>query len=134
MRTYSGMILESSFLNRFNYLKLSGSTGIETFGFNRYVNQEFYKSRDWKQVRHLVIARDEGCDLGILDRPIHEKILVHHIDPITEEDILYGSAKLLDPDNLVTTTLDTHNAIHYGDTNLLIQDYVPRTPGDTNLW
>lgn len=134
MRTYSGMILESSFLNRFNYLKLSGSTGIETFGFNRYVNQEFYKSRDWKQVRHLVIARDEGCDLGILDRPIHEKILVHHIEPITEEDILYGSSKLLDPDNLVTTTLDTHNAIHYGDTNLLIQDYVPRMPGDTNLW
>ena len=134
MRTYSGMILESNFLNRFNYLKLSGSTGIETFGFNRYVNQEFYKSRDWKQVRHLVIARDEGCDLGIIDRPIHEKILVHHIDPITEDDILYGSAKLLDPDNLVTTTLDTHNAIHYGDSKLLVQDYVPRTPGDTNLW
>ena len=134
MRTYSGMILESNFLNRFNYLKLSGSTGIETLGFNRYINQEFYKSRDWKQVRHLVIARDEGCDLGIIDRPIHEKILVHHIDPITEDDILYGSAKLLDPDNLVTTTVDTHNAIHYGDSKLLVQDYVPRTPGDTNLW
>lgn len=123
-----------SFEDRYLYLRLGGGVGEETFGFARHLNQMFYRSRAWKDVRNYVIDRDNGCDLGVPGFEIHGELLVHHINPITPEDIELGNPDIVDPENLVTTTLRTHNAIHYGDESLLIVAPIERQPGDTRLW
>jgi len=134
IRTYSELSLIGTFERRFEYLSLQGEVGCATFGGNRWINQQFYTSREWRRLRHDVIARDEGCDLGVEGHEIHDRIIVHHINPIDEEDILHGTARALDLDNLICTTHDTHNAIHFGDAKLLPKLHVPRSPGDTKLW
>ena len=133
-RTYTELVKIASFEERFDYLKLSGSVGFETFGFDRYLNQNFYRSSKWKSIRNFVIVRDYGCDLGVDGYEIHSQILVHHMNPIGPRDILNGEEWITDPEYLITTTHDTHNAIHYGDRNLLVRHPQPRAPGDTKLW
>ena len=133
-RSYDEMINLPSYEERFQYLRLRGEVGKDTFGFDRWFNQQFYRSAEWKRIRDAVILRDNGCDLGIPGREIHGKIIIHHINPISLDDIENGSDKLFDMDNLVTTTHMTHNAIHYGDEHLLIHDPVERRPGDTCPW
>lgn len=135
IRTYREMRHLATFEERFLYLKLSGVVGRETFGFDRYLNQDFYRSHLWKQARRDVIARDYGCDLGIEGYEIHDKIYVHHMNPMTRDDILDSSEDILNPDFLICVTHDTHNAIHYGDESLIKRrKYVERRPGDTKLW
>lgn len=134
IRTYSELSQIETFEERFHYLSIRGEVGCATFGGNRWLNQQFYTSPQWRRLRHDVIARDGGCDLGVDGREIHDRIIVHHMNPITERDILYGTARALDLDNLICTTHDTHNAIHYGDVSILKQMYSPRQPGDTKLW
>ena len=134
IKTYSELITLPPFKERFNYLKLSGNVGKETFGFDRYLNQKFYKSPEWLSVRDYVIVRDNGCDLGIAGREIYGRILVHHINPITKEDILSNSKFLFDPEYLISTMDNTHNAIHYGDDNLLLTDPIERRRNDTCPW
>lgn len=133
-KTYSEMIRHSSFEDRFEYLKLGGSVGASTFGFDRYINQEFYSSWEWKNIRRHVIIRDKGCDLAVLGHEIHTDILVHHLNPMTPNDVIHQEAWIIDPEFLICTTKNTHNAIHYGDRSLLRVPYVPRSPGDTKLW
>lgn len=133
-RTYSRMKSFSTFEDRFNYLKLNGNVGESTFGFDRYLNQLFYKSREWQKVRNEVIIRDDGCDLGIGDRIIGGKVIVHHINPITIEDIEEMNPVIFDPEFLVCVSYDTHNAIHFGDERLLIKEPVVRHPNDTCPW
>lgn len=133
-RTYSGLRSFSAFEDRFDYLSLQGEVGQATFGFDRWINQEFYRSRDWRQVRDVVIARDNACDLGVPGHDIHRELLVHHMNPMTPEDLERGEAWVLDPEYLITTTKRTHNAIHYGDSSLLPRAPVERMPGDTKLW
>ena len=135
IKTYSELIELETFEDRFNYLKLNGRVGIETFGYNRYVNQVLYKSKIWRnEIRPYVISRDNGCDLGILDRDIYDLIIIHHMNPITIEDIEANSNKVFDPEFLICSSLMTHNAIHYGDSNILVKDFEPRFHGDTKLW
>lgn len=135
IKTYSELIKLPTFEERYEYLKIGGTVGEETFGFDRYLNQVFYKSKEWLAVRDYVIARDNGCDLGIPGREIRSnKIMVHHINPITKEDILYRSDILLNPEYLITTVKNTHDAIHYGDSSLLYQDPVERSKNDTCPW
>ena len=134
MRTYSEMMSLNTFKERYEYLRLDGFVGIETFGFDRYLNQRFYQSVQWRTLRRHIVARDSGLDLAFPGREIHAKLLIHHINPLTEADLREGSKLVLDPENLVTTCQRTHNAIHYGDSNLIQEEYVPRTPGDTKLW
>lgn len=123
---------------RFNYLKLHGTVGEETFGFERYLNQTFYRSREWKQARNRIIIRDEGCDMGLEDYPINGPIFIHHINPIMPEIMGTDSETLIriltDPNNLICVSRQTHQAIHYGDSSLLPKDYKERRPGDTTLW
>ena len=134
-RSYSELSRLGTFEERFRYLSLHGSVGTATFGFDRWINQAFYTSRDWREARHFVIARDLGCDLGIEGFEIHERVLIHHMNPITSEDIVHGDEdRLINPEYLITTTHNTHNAIHYGDERLLRKPYSPRQPGDTKLW
>lgn len=133
-KTYSNLKRIQTFEDKFEYLKLGGSVGHSTFGFDRYVNQQFYQSFHWKSVRDHVIMRDNGCDLGVEGYEIHSKLLVHHMIPLTMEDITSGSEWIIDPEYLITTTHNTHNAIHYGDKRLLITPLQPRMPGDTKLW
>lgn len=123
-----------SFKDRFEYLKLSRKVGDETFGFDRWLNQVFYKTPEWKRLRDEVIIRDMGCDLGLEDYPIKGKVIIHHMNPIYLEDIVNRSELLLNPDYLICTSHLTHNAIHYGDEWLLPQDLIERKPGDTKLW
>lgn len=135
IRTYSELITLPTFEERFKYLQLGGRVGEETFGFDRYLNQEFYRlDKEWKAVRDFVIVRDNGCDLGIEDREIHGIILVHHMNPITREDLLGRTKYLLDPEYLISTIKRTHDAIHYGDENLLYTIPVERTKYDTCPW
>lgn len=134
IRTYKELSRLQTFEERFDYLKLSGSIGTETFGFDRYVNQMFYRSKEWKSIRNHVIVRDNGCDLGIEGREIQKGIIVHHINPIKIDDIVSVTEFLMNPDYLICTSLKTHNAIHYGDSNLLDKDPIIRRPGDTKLW
>lgn len=122
------------FEHRFEYLKLGGSVGNETFGFDRYMNQGFYSSKEWKRVRQEVIVRDNGCDLGVPGYEIHAKLLVHHMNPMVSGDIIEGEDWIINPEYLITTTHNTHNAIHYGDKSLLPKPFVDRRPGDTRLW
>lgn len=135
IRRYSELIQLHSFEDRFNYLKLNGVVANETFGFDRYLNQQFYRSAEWKRVRQQVIIRDRGCDLGCPDREIFGQILVHHMNPISIEDIENNPEILLDPEYLICVSLDTHNALHYGDSNYLENNVVvDRRPGDTTPW
>lgn len=134
IKSYSDLIRIPTFEERFKYLQLSGSVGKETFGFDRYLNQNFYRSVEWKRIRDEVIVRDNGCDLGIADRPIAGKILIHHINPITDKDIVNATNILLNPEYLICVSHMTHNAIHYGNEDLLIKDPVIRTKNDTCPW
>lgn len=133
-RSYSELLNLQTFEDRFRYLKLNGEVGSATFGSERFLNQRFYNSEAWKRARNQVIIRDNGCDLGILDREIYDRIYIHHINPISPDDVRFGKSSLIDPDNLITVTNRTHNAIHWGDESLLLSDYVERKPGDTKLW
>lgn len=134
IRTYSELNRFTTFADRFRYLALKGSVGRETFGFDRFMNQKFYVSHEWKQVRNYVIARDEGCDLGVDGYEIHDRIYIHHMNPMTVDDIKRGNDDILDPEYLITTTHVTHNAIHYGDERQLPRQLNQRRPGDTKLW
>ena len=133
-RTYSELIQFSTFEERFKYLSLDGQVGEETYGFDRWMNQAFYRSQEWKQIRNHVIVRDSGCDLGILGREIRERIIVHHMNPIMIHDIQFATEYLLNPEFLICTTHNTHQAIHYGDERLLISEPIVRTPNDTCPW
>lgn len=134
IRTYSTLKQFTTFEDRYEYLRLKGAVGEATFGFDRYINQHFYRSPQWKRVRQAVIARDLGRDLGIEGYEIHDRVYVHHMNPMTAEHIEQGISDILDPEFLISVTHDTHNAIHYGDKSLLRQPYVERLPGDTRLW
>lgn len=135
IRTYSELSKLPTFEERYEYLKLGGAVGKETFGFDRYLNQQFYqRDLDWKRVRDYVIIRDLGCDLGIEGREIQGTILVHHMNPITKYDLLNRTDRLLNPEYLICTLKSTHNAIHYGDENLLMKGPVERTKNDTCPW
>ena len=134
IKTYSELMKLKTFEERYEYLKLGGIVGKETFGFDRYLNQTFYKTDEWLSIRDHVIVRDNGCDLGIEGREIHSRILVHHMNPITKEDILSRSEYLLNPEYLICTIKSTHDAIHYGDESLLIKLPVERRKNDTCLW
>ena len=133
-RRYSEMLEIPSFEERFEYLKLLGSVGAATFGSARYMNQEFYRSREWKRFRDEIILRDEGCDLAVPGRLVRGRLLVHHLNPITEDELVHGSMSLLDPENAVCVSFITHQAIHYGDKSLLYPDPVERHPNDTCPW
>lgn len=134
IRTYSEMRRYDMFEDRFDYLKLEGIVGRATFGFDRHVNQHFYRSREWKDVRRHVILRDDGCDLGVQGYEVQGVPLVHHLNPINVDDIVDSMDWILDPDFLITVSHDTHNAIHYGDRSLLRVPFKERTLGDTKLW
>lgn len=136
IRTYSELSKLETFKERYEYLKLDGKVAEETFGCDRYLNQMFYKDPEWLSVRNKVIIRDLGCDLGIKEREIPDgvTIMVHHMNPITKEDILNRSKYLLDPEYLITTIKNTHDAIHYGDESLLMIDFVERSKNDTCPW
>lgn len=134
IRRYSELILLPTFEERFNYLRLRGVVGQETFGFDRYLNQILYQSLKWKESRDFVITRDNGCDLGVEGHEIHGRIIVHHMNPITLKDIEHESDFLYDPEYLISTIHNTHNAIHYGDENLLIKSPIERTKYDTCPW
>lgn len=135
IRTYSELMKLSTFEERYEYLRLGGKVGEDTFGFDRYLNQIFYKSPEWLRVRNYVITRDGGCDLAMPGREIREaKILIHHMNPITKEDILNRSDYLLNPEYLICTIKNTHDAIHYGDSELLYKDPVERSKNDTCPW
>ena len=123
-----------SFDDRFDYLRLDGAVGVATFGFDRHINQKFYKSNEWKRVRDFVITRDNGCDLGVDGYEINHSILIHHMNPMSVEDIVHGDDWIINPENLITTTQNTHNAIHYGNVSLLPKTVVSRQVGDTKLW
>ncbi len=134
IRTYSELRRIDTFKGRYKYLALRGEVGESTFGFDRYVNQQFYRSREWRHIRDEVIVRDSGCDLGFEGHEIHDRTYIHHMNPMTVEDIREGNPDILDPEFLITVTHNTHNAIHYGDENLLPKPPVERRFGDTNLW
>lgn len=134
IRTYSELIRLSTFEERYRYLRLSGVVGAETFGFDRFINQDFYRSREWKAVRDFVIVRDNGCDLAMEGYDIHGKIIIHHMNPVTIKDIQENSTFLMEPEYLISTTLSTHNAVHYGDESLLIQEPIKRSKNDTCPW
>lgn len=134
IRSYNELKNLTTFKDRYEYLRLRGSVGVDTFGFDRYLNQRFYQSVQWKGVRESVIIRDNGCDLGIDGYEIHDRIYIHHMNPMTKEDLESGSADVLDPNFLICVTHNTHNAIHYGDESLLSVPLKPRKPGDTRLW
>ena len=134
IRTYSELITIPTFEERFEYLKLNGSVGLDTFGHDRYLNQILYNSPEWRRFRPEIIVRDNGCDLACEGYEIFGKILIHHINPITAQDILNRNPKVFDPENVITTVHNTHNAIHYGDENLLITAPIERSRNDTCPW
>lgn len=134
IRTYSELITLPTFKERYEYLKLNGRVGEETFGFDRYLNQAFYKSEEWRAVRDYIIVRDNGCDLGMEGHEIFGKILIHHMNPISKRDILDRSDLLLNPEYLICTIKNTHDAIHFGDENLLIVAPIERRKNDTCPW
>lgn len=134
MKTYTELCRFETFEERFEYLSLKSTVGAATFGFERYLNQQFYTSRQWRDARHEVIARDMGCDLAIPGRGIHDKIIIHHMNPMTIADIEESNPDILDPELLITVSHATHNAVHYGDKSRLPQPWVERKPGDTLFW
>lgn len=133
-KTYSELMSFKTFEERYRYLRIRGGVGVETFGSDRYLNQIFYSSKEWKKFRRDIIIRDMGCDLGIEDREISGQVFIHHINPITVDDILHRRECLLDPENAISVSFNTHQAIHYGDENLLIQEPIERTMNDTCPW
>lgn len=134
IRTYTELGRIIAFEDRFKYLAIHSSIGIATFGFERYLNQAFYTSVPWRTCRHLVIARDLGCDLGVEGYEVHDKIVVHHMNPVTVQQVEERDPSLFDPEFLISVSHNTHNAIHYGDEKLLAKPLVKRRPGDTRLW
>lgn len=134
IRTYSELRRLNTFEERFRYLALHGNVGASTFGFDRYINQQFYTSREWRQVRNHVISRDQGCDLGVEGYDIFNRLVIHHMNPMVPDDITHGESHILDPEVLITTTHRTHNAIHFGDERLLPRPLIERRRGDTKLW
>ena len=134
IRTYNELMLLPTFKERFEYLKLSGRVGEETFGFDRWLNQKFYRSAEWKHLRDQVIIRDNGCDLGVEGREIYGKILIHHMNPISKKDILERTDLLLNPMYLISVTKQTHDAIHYSDDSILMKDPIVRSRNDTCPW
>ena len=134
IRTYSELILLPTFEERFKYLQLNGRVGDDTFGFDRYINQNFYRSTEWKRIRDLVIMRDNGCDLALEGYEIYGRILIHHMNPITVKDVELSTEYLMNPEYLICVTNNTHNAIHYGDEKLINKGPVVRTKNDTCPW
>lgn len=134
IKSYSELITLPTFEERFEYLRLNGTVGSETFGHDRYLNQTLYRSPEWKRFRHKIIIRDNGCDLACEGYEIYEKVLIHHINPITIKDILERNPMVFDPENAVCTILNTHNAIHYGDDSLIIKAPIQRRKNDTCPW
>lgn len=134
IRSYSELMKLKTFEERYKYLRLGGSVGCSTFGFDRHLNQSLYTSKKWRSLRDKIILRDNACDLAIEDRELHTKIVIHHINPITPNDILQSNALVFDPENLICTSDNTHKAIHYGDSTLLHKLPKARMPGDTSLW
>lgn len=134
MKTYSELLKFVTFEDRFNYLMLNGGVAEETFGFDRWLNQNFYRSAEWRSIRDFVIIRDGGCDLAMDGYEIYDKIIVHHMNPIEQSDILHSSDILINPEYLVCVSHNTHNAIHYGDASLLMTAPIERRPGDTCPW
>lgn len=133
-RTYSELRRLNTFQERFEYLELKGVVGETTFGFMRWLNQQFYSSREWHDVRSHVIIRDNGCDLGVPGYEIFTELLIHHINPVTRDDLVHSATWILDPEYLITTNKRTHNAIHYGGKSMLPKPGIARVPGDTKLW
>lgn len=134
IKTYSELILLPTFEERFKYLQLNGRVGDDTFGFDRYINQKFYRSAEWKRIRDYIIIRDNGCDLAVDGYEIHGRILIHHMNPITISDIKFSTEYLMNPDYLICATHNTHNAIHYGDEKQIITGPIVRTKNDTCPW
>lgn len=134
IRTYSELITLPTFEDRYRYLQLNGAVGEDTFGFDRYINQHFYRSKEWQRIRDEVIIRDNACDLGMEGYEIHGRIYVHHMNPIMVRDIQSNSDYLMNPEFLICTTHQTHNAIHYGNENLLARAPIERTKNDTCPW
>lgn len=134
IKTYSELILLPTFKERFRYLKIGGQVGKATFGYDRWLNQQFYQSPEWRRLRNYIIDRDNACDLGIPGREIYKYVVIHHINPITKQDILDRSDFLMNPEYLICVTDRTHKAIHYGDESLLYTEPVERTRFDTCPW
>jgi hypothetical protein len=134
IRTYSELRRLDTFEERYRYLRLNGEVGAATFGFDRYINQQFYTSAEWRNLRQFVIVRDNGCDLGIEGYEIFNRLIIHHMNAMTPKDIAHADNSILDPEFLITTTHRTHNAIHYGDEKLLPKPFAERRRGDTKLW
>ena len=134
IRTYSELSKLQTFQERYEYLRLGQVVGDETFGYDRYLNQIFYHSPEWKEIRRMVILRDQGCDLGLEGHEIYGRIIVHHMNPILLRDIVHRESFLLNPEYLISTSHSTHEAITYGDENLLPIGVIDRNPGDTTLW
>lgn len=134
IKSYSELILIPTYIERFRYLKLTGVVGEDTFGYARYLNQAFYQSLEWRNFRRKIILRDQACDLGIPGYEIDKYIVLHHINPIAKEDLLLSHECLMDPENVICVSHNTHNAIHYGDETLLITEPVVRCMNDTRLW
>jgi len=133
-RSYSEFIRILTFEERYRYLREYAEVGVATFGHERWLNQRFYTSREWRQVRQEVIARDLGCDLGVEGREVHHQIIIHHMNPLNARDVMHHDPEALDPEFLISTSLRTHNAIHFGTEDQLQQPLVQRAPGDTRLW
>jgi hypothetical protein len=133
-RRYSELSMIQTFEERYDYLAVRGTVGLDTFGFERWLNQAFYHSTQWRQARQEVIARDYGRDLGIEGYEIYDRPIVHHMNPIDVEDITHANIDIINPEYLITVSLRTHNAIHYGDRSQLTQPIIRRRPGDTKLW
>ncbi len=134
IKTYSELIKLPTFIERYRYLRIGGKIGVDTFGHDRYLNQILYTSGEWRSFKAEIILRDNGCDLGCEGYDIHKYAMVHHINPITVEDVLNRHPKVFDPENVITTVLATHNAIHYGDESLLVTEPLIRTRNDTCPW
>lgn len=134
IKRYSEIIRLKSFEEKFEYLKLDGQVGKSTFGFDRYLNQQFYRSKEWKQLRNYIIVRDDGCDLGADGYEIYGKIYIHHMNPVTINDLINNADYIMDPEFLISCSFDTHNAIHYGNFDLVNMSFVERSPNDTCLW
>lgn len=133
-KNYRELMRLDTFEDRYEYLRLRGRVGEATFGYDRWQNQDFYRSKEWKDLRDFVIVRDNGCDLAFEGRDIHDRIIIHHMNPMTPEQIMHGDSVILDPDYLISVTHKTHNAIHYGDSSMLAKPPVDRIPGDTIGW
>lgn len=133
-KSYVELIRLSTFMDRYQYLRLDGRVGVETFGYDRYLNQILYHTPEWRRFRRDIIMRDKACDLGCDGYEIYEKVLIHHLNPITVEDVLNRDPKIFDPNNVISTSLNTHNAIHYGDERLLVSEPIVRTKNDTCPW